>query len=116
MMLNRGWFFTVKANLDCGGCWSFRDYLLFDGMVVVLDDLNLDFELVYLCLVQLLCILCQQEQIELDMASLHYLLSEFNGLLLSLLNNLPKFVRENINALVEFFLCLVVFSEVWVLI
>ena len=115
-MLNGGWFFTVKANLNCGCCRSFRDKLLFDGVVVVLDNLNLGFEFVYLSLVQLLCILCQQEQVELDMASFHYLLPELNCLLFSLLYNLPKFIRENICALVELFLCLVVFSEVWVLV
>ena len=50
------------------------------------------------------------------MAGLHYLLSEFYGFLLSLLNNLPKFVRENISALVELFLRSIVFSEVRVFI
>lgn len=49
--LNCGWLFAIKANLNCRGCGCFRDQLLFDGMVVVLNYLDLNFELVYLCLV-----------------------------------------------------------------
>ena len=81
-------------------------------MIVVLENLNLGLEFVNFRLHQLLCILSQQRQVEFNVASFHDLLSEFNRLLFSLLDDLPKFIRENIRALVQLFLSLVIFSQV----
>ena len=85
-------------------------------MVVVLEDLNLSLEFVDFRLHQLLSTLCQQRQVEFNVASFHDLLSEFNCFLFSFLNDLPKLVRENISALMQLFLRLIIFPQVGILI
>ena len=48
--------------------------------------------------------------------ALHDLLTEFNGLLLALLDNLPQLIRQSVRSLVQLFLGLVILSQVWVLV
>ena len=115
-VFNCGWLFTIKANLNHAGSWGFWDQLLFNCVVVILNDLNFELELVDLSLIELLSVLSQQVKVKFDVSSLHDLLSELDGLLLSLLDNLPELVRKDISALMELFFGLVVFSEIWVLI
>ena len=61
-------------------------------MVIILDDLDLSFELVNLSLHELLCDLSQELKVEFDESALHDLLSELGRLLFALLNDLPELI------------------------
>ena len=100
-MLDRRGFLTIsETDLDSIHGRCFRDELLFDGVIVIVNDLDRGLKLIDLCLQKLLCNRSQVIEAELDEATLHYLLAELNRLLLSFLNNLPELVREGISALV----------------
>ena len=81
-----------------------------------MNDLDLSLELIDLGLHELLCNLCEEIQVEFYKTALHDLLTEFNGLLFALLDNLPQLIRQSVRSLVQLFLRLVILSQVWVLI
>jgi len=81
-----------------------------------MQDLNLDFELVDLCLHELLSDLSQEFQVELYEAAFHDFLPELDRHFLALLDNLPEFVGQGIRALMKFLLGLVVLTQVGVLV
>ena len=61
-------------------------------MVIILDDLDLSFELINLSLHELLCDLSQELKVEFDESALHDLFSELGCLLFALLNDLPELI------------------------
>ena len=77
-----------------------------------MDNLDDNLELVKLALHQLTRTLCQVLLARLDKATFHDFLALFYGLLFALFDNFPKFIRKNVRALVELFLCLVIFAEI----
>jgi len=72
-------------------------------MVVVMDDLDLDSELIELCLHQLLSDLGQKFQVRLNVSTFHDFLALLNILIFTLFNDLPEFIRKNISSLVQLF-------------
>lgn len=81
-----------------------------------MNDLDLRLELVHFSLHELLSDLGEEVQVEFDETALHDLLTELNGLFFALLHDFPKLVRKCIGPLVQFFLRLVILSQIWILI
>lgn len=105
-----------KAKLSCLTWWRLWNELLLNGVVVIVQDLNVDFKFINLSLHQLLGTLSQEGQIELDGSTFHDLLSELDGAVLPVLDNLPELIGQSISSLVKLLLSLLILSEVWVVV
>ena len=92
LLNGRGLFSLRESNLDCRCSRRLRNQLLFDSMVIVLNNLDLSLELVNLSLQKLLCNLSQELEIELNESTFHDFLTELNGLFFALLDDLPELI------------------------
>ena len=92
-LLDRRRLFSLReSNIDCRCSRRLRNELLFDRMVIVLNNLDLSLELVNLSLQKLLSNLSQELEIELNESSFHDFLAELNGLFFALLDDFPELI------------------------
>lgn len=100
-----------QACLRC--LWN---QLFFDGMIIVLKNLNRDLELVKLGLHELLSASCKECLCKLHSVAFHDLFALFNVCIFAILNDFPELIGKDVGPLVELLLGLVVFAEVRVLV
>jgi hypothetical protein len=79
-------------------------------------ELNGTLELIDLTLHHLLSACCEVLKRKLNPSTFHNLFSFFDGSLLSLFGDFPKFIGQNIHSLMQLILRLVVLPHVWVLV